>query len=173
MQTPLTLLLLNPNIPISFSVTAEFWPLVYERKERRRCLSFLQVFEDSNSFTNKIEVSYDGHNKLLFHLYGFEFVGGIVTGSEIVNLSSIVENLSKRLETVENKIDERTTRPHQKNEVVFRGEPEIGFVTASGVYNAKGDETRYVVVLCARQELFHVLGRWKIFWWWLYKSRVS
>ena len=77
-------------------------------------------------------------------LFNFSLVliGVFVAGSQATNVTSAIESLSKRLEFLESKLDVWTTQSRQKKELVFRGEPEVGIVSASGVYNPKGDSVR-------------------------------
>ena len=57
----------------------------------------------------------------------------VTDGSEVENLTRVVDQLSKRLDELEGKILQ-TTKSRQKDQVIFRGQPEIGQVFASGFY---------------------------------------
>ena len=81
-------------------------------------------------------------------LFGFFFnsvlLGPATANFEKTNMTNAInwsiDRLANRLSKVEKQlygsaIDGSTTKPYEKGEVVFRGEPEIGLVGVSSVFN--------------------------------------
>ena len=57
----------------------------------------------------------------------------VISGSEVADLAEKVEKLSKRLQLLEDRND-TTTKNREKKQIIFRGQPEIGHVSASSTH---------------------------------------